>query len=101
MQARMKNPGVIIPAAMTAIRALNEAIKQGGVPSRTLDLVHLRQNAGSGPARGRRVAAGRRAASCQIPLCRDQVTHSNRRRSDRGCGRGTVRGTVRWMIPGQ
>jgi len=32
MQARMKNPGVVIPDAMTAIRALNEAIKQGGVP---------------------------------------------------------------------
>jgi hypothetical protein len=31
MQARMKNPGVVIPDAMTAIRALNEAIKQGGV----------------------------------------------------------------------
>lgn len=42
MQARMKNPGVIIPDAMTAIRALNEAIKQGGVPPRTLGLVHLR-----------------------------------------------------------
>ena len=42
MQARMKNPGVVIPDAMTAIRALNEAIKQGGVPPRTLDLVHLR-----------------------------------------------------------
>jgi len=38
----MKNPGVAIPDAMTAIRALNEAIKQGGVPPRTLDLVHLR-----------------------------------------------------------
>jgi alkylhydroperoxidase family enzyme len=38
----MKNPGMVIPDAMTAIRALNEAIKQGGVPPRTLDLVHLR-----------------------------------------------------------
>jgi len=42
MQARMKNPGLVIPDAMTAIRALNEAIQQGGVPQRTLDLVHLR-----------------------------------------------------------
>jgi hypothetical protein len=41
MQARMKNPGVVIPDAMTAIRALNEAIKQGGD---RLDLrVRLRQ----------------------------------------------------------
>jgi hypothetical protein len=36
MQARMKNPGVVIPDAMTAIQALNEAIKHGGVPPRTL-----------------------------------------------------------------
>jgi AhpD family alkylhydroperoxidase len=42
MQARMKNPAMIIPGADTAIRALNEAVKQGGVPKRTLDLVHLR-----------------------------------------------------------
>ena len=42
MQARMKNPAVIIPDAMTAIRVLKESVKQGGVPPRTLDLVHLR-----------------------------------------------------------
>jgi AhpD family alkylhydroperoxidase len=33
---------VVIPDAMTAIRALNEATTQGGVPQQTLDLVHLR-----------------------------------------------------------
>jgi AhpD family alkylhydroperoxidase len=38
----MKNPAVIIPEAMGAIKALNEAVQQGGVPQRTLDLVHLR-----------------------------------------------------------
>jgi AhpD family alkylhydroperoxidase len=42
VKARMKSPAVIIPDAMTAIRSLNEAIQQGGVPPRTLDLVHLR-----------------------------------------------------------
>jgi AhpD family alkylhydroperoxidase len=42
MKARMKSPAVIIPDAMTAIRSLNEAIQQGGVPQRTLDLVHQR-----------------------------------------------------------
>jgi AhpD family alkylhydroperoxidase len=42
MQARMKNPAVIIPEAMAPIRALNEAVLLGGVPQRTLDLVHLR-----------------------------------------------------------
>jgi AhpD family alkylhydroperoxidase len=38
----MKNPAVIIPEAMAPIRALNDAVQQGGVPERTLDLVHLR-----------------------------------------------------------
>jgi AhpD family alkylhydroperoxidase len=38
----MKSPGIVIPGAMTAIRSLNEAVQQGGVPQRTLDLVHLR-----------------------------------------------------------
>ncbi len=42
MQARMKNPGLVIPDATAAIRALSEAIRQGGVPQRTLDLIHLR-----------------------------------------------------------
>ena len=39
--------------------------------------------------------------SCQGPRCRDEVTHSNRMQSCRGCGRGTVRGTGRWIIPAQ
>ena len=42
MQARMKNPAMIIPDAMKAIQALNAATQQGGVPAATLGLVHLR-----------------------------------------------------------
>jgi AhpD family alkylhydroperoxidase len=42
MQARMKNPAMIIPDAMQAIQALNAATQQGGVPAATLGLVHLR-----------------------------------------------------------
>jgi AhpD family alkylhydroperoxidase len=38
----MKNPAMIIPDAMKAIQALNAATGQGGVPERTLGLVHLR-----------------------------------------------------------
>jgi AhpD family alkylhydroperoxidase len=38
----MTNPAVVIPDAMTAIRALGESVNQGGVPRRTLALVHLR-----------------------------------------------------------
>jgi AhpD family alkylhydroperoxidase len=42
MQARMKNPAMIIPDAMQALLALSASVKNGGVPQRTLDLVHLR-----------------------------------------------------------
>ena len=42
MQARMGNPAVIVPDAVEALMALGAAVKKGGVPSRTLDLVHLR-----------------------------------------------------------
>ena len=42
MQARMKNPAMIIPDAMKAIQALNAATEQGGVPAATLGLMHLR-----------------------------------------------------------
>ncbi|HMI86325.1 MAG TPA: carboxymuconolactone decarboxylase family protein [Polyangiaceae bacterium] len=42
MQARMKNPVVIVPEAMRALYALGGAAKKGGVPPRTLLLIHLR-----------------------------------------------------------
>lgn len=42
MQKRMKNPAEIIPAAMEAIQALNQATYKGGVPAATLALMHLR-----------------------------------------------------------
>ena len=42
MQARMKNPAVILPEAMPAILAVLKATKKGGVPEATLELVHLR-----------------------------------------------------------
>jgi AhpD family alkylhydroperoxidase len=42
MQARMKNPVMITPGAMGALESLAKAAEQGGVPKRTLDLVHLR-----------------------------------------------------------
>ena len=42
MQARMKNPAMIIPEAMQALYALGAAAEKGGVPERTLGLVHLR-----------------------------------------------------------
>lgn len=42
MQPRMKNPAMIIPEAMQALHALGKAAERGGVPQRTLGLVHLR-----------------------------------------------------------
>jgi AhpD family alkylhydroperoxidase len=42
MQARMKNPAMVLPDAMQALLALGKAAEQGGVPARTLGLVHLR-----------------------------------------------------------
>ncbi len=41
-QARMTNPAMILPDAMQALLALSKSAQKGGVPSRTLDLVHLR-----------------------------------------------------------
>lgn len=42
MQARMKNPAMVVPGAMPAMMALGKTIEQGGVPKLTLGLVHLR-----------------------------------------------------------
>ena len=42
MQARMSNPVMIFPDAMKALRALGVSAEKGGVPERTLQLVHLR-----------------------------------------------------------
>ncbi len=42
MQARMKNPAMIVPGVMDAFMALNKALEAGGVPAKTLELVHLR-----------------------------------------------------------
>jgi len=42
MQARMKNPALVVPDAMQALMALGAATKKGVVPAKTLDLMHLR-----------------------------------------------------------
>lgn len=42
MTARMKNPAMVLPDAMTAINGLYKAAHKGGVPDTTLELVHLR-----------------------------------------------------------
>ena len=42
MQARIKNPAMIVPDAMQALQALGTCLENGGVPRRTLELVHLR-----------------------------------------------------------
>lgn len=42
MHARMTNPAMIVPDAMQALHALSKSVEQGGVPSATLNLIHLR-----------------------------------------------------------
>jgi AhpD family alkylhydroperoxidase len=42
MQARMKNPAMVVPDAMPALQSLAKSVQQAGVPPRTLALVHLR-----------------------------------------------------------
>jgi AhpD family alkylhydroperoxidase len=42
MTARMKNPAAVLPQAMTGINALYKAAHSAGVPTATLELVHLR-----------------------------------------------------------
>ena len=42
MEARMKNPAMILPAAMKPIQDLMQSCYTGGVPETTLELVHLR-----------------------------------------------------------
>ena len=42
MQARMKNPTMIVPDAMQALRALGASAEKGGVPPATIGLVQLR-----------------------------------------------------------
>ena len=42
MEARMKNPAMILPDAMKGIQSLYKAMGQGGVPETTLELVHMR-----------------------------------------------------------
>jgi AhpD family alkylhydroperoxidase len=40
--ARMKNPAMVLPDAMTAIQNLFKAMSKGGAPETVLELVHLR-----------------------------------------------------------
>jgi AhpD family alkylhydroperoxidase len=42
MQARMGNPALVVPDALQALIALDKATKKTGVPTTTLELVHLR-----------------------------------------------------------
>jgi AhpD family alkylhydroperoxidase len=42
MQARINNPGMILPDAMQALQALGKSVEQGGVPLKTIGLAHLR-----------------------------------------------------------
>lgn len=42
MQARLKNPAILMPDAMQPLQALTKVLMNGKVPARTLGLVHVR-----------------------------------------------------------
>ncbi|MFG2401399.1 carboxymuconolactone decarboxylase family protein [Streptomyces lydicus] len=42
MEARMKNPAVVLPEAMQPLLDVAKATRKAGVPEETLELVHLR-----------------------------------------------------------
>src|SRR5262245_35451377 len=42
IQARMRQPAMILPGAMQALQALGISEKKGGVSPTTIDLIHLR-----------------------------------------------------------
>jgi|SRR5579863_4513690 len=42
MQSRMRNPAIVIPDAMQALLALARALKEKGLPRRTINLVYIR-----------------------------------------------------------
>ncbi|MGN9781882.1 carboxymuconolactone decarboxylase family protein [Nonomuraea sp. ZG12] len=44
MNARMKNPAMVLPGALQALTSLAKATEQAGVPATTLYLVHLRSS---------------------------------------------------------
>jgi AhpD family alkylhydroperoxidase len=60
MQARMKNPAMVLPDAMKGIQNLYKAMSAGGVPQETLELVRLRASQINGCSAC--VDAGARAA---------------------------------------
>jgi alkylhydroperoxidase family enzyme len=42
MQARLKNPAMLLPGAVEKFQALAKITEQAGVPKKTLDMLHLR-----------------------------------------------------------
>lgn len=42
MNARMKNPAVVLPDALTALQALNKSAESAGVPRSTIEMISLR-----------------------------------------------------------
>jgi AhpD family alkylhydroperoxidase len=42
MQSRMNHPAYVVPGAMEALQALGKAVRNGGLPPKTLELINLR-----------------------------------------------------------
>ncbi|TCM36180.1 carboxymuconolactone decarboxylase family protein [Kribbella sp. VKM Ac-2568] len=70
MTARMKNPAMVLPDAMTGIQNIYKAMHKGGVPETTLELVHLRasQINGCSPCVDAGVKSARKAGETEDRL---------------------------------
>jgi hypothetical protein len=90
MQARMKNPAMIIPEAMQATQALHAATGNGGVPSTMLALAHLRARQMNASLRWRLGGMRPTSPTPNVPRCRsprpslDSVTGRTRCRTRSG-----------------
>ncbi len=70
LQPRIKNPAMVIPDAMKPIQTLMAATQKGGVPSATLELVHLQasQINGCSPCVQSGAASARKAGETEDRL---------------------------------
>ena len=94
MQARIRNPAIVLPDTLQGINALYKAVHTAGVPRQVLELVHLRasQINGCSPCVVRPTWGAPRSERCQRRCpsspaglfgqpSLQQLAHSSRRRS--------------------
>ncbi|GLZ07264.1 alkyl hydroperoxide reductase AhpD [Actinomadura sp. NBRC 104412] len=88
MEARMKNPAMVLPDVMSGIQTLTKAIRSGGVPQATLELVHMRASQINGCAACINIGTRQAATSgesterlLQLPAWREASCYSDAERA--------------------